>query len=256
VVLSWLACRRQPALPHHSGWLSTPENPSITRAPLYEALSRGSQCSPFRTSPHLSPADGSPALGLPPGASHPTAQTVRDACRERGRASSTHPELTASHMALQSVSSLETCDLVSQRQKRTFTPRAMMHKRTTHPTVRPGRNRRLLCSQRREELLIIAHRTAALCGHQLRTAEDTGTRSGPLCAPQSRSDLSLGSTYRRPIASYDSECSCRARPAESCGNRPNSMSGHGAWRAILLRCDRIASKISRKPFSKFSRRST
>jgi hypothetical protein len=97
-----------------------PRNPSIARAPLYEALSRGSQCSPFRTSPHLSPADGSPALGLPPGASHPTAQTVRDACRERGRASSTHPELTASHMALQSVSSLETCDLVSQRQKRTF----------------------------------------------------------------------------------------------------------------------------------------
>jgi len=90
------AASQQPAL--------NPRNPSIARAPLYEALRRGSHCSPFRTSPHLSPADGSPALGLPPGASHPTAQTVRDACQERGRALSTRPELTASHTALHSAS--------------------------------------------------------------------------------------------------------------------------------------------------------
>ena len=60
---------------------------------------------PFRTSPHLSPADGSPALWLPPGASHPTAQTLRSACRKRGRVLSTHPELIVDHLTLHSVSS-------------------------------------------------------------------------------------------------------------------------------------------------------
>jgi hypothetical protein len=33
---------------------------------------------------------------------------------------STHPELTASHMALHSTSSLKACDLVSHRHERTF----------------------------------------------------------------------------------------------------------------------------------------
>jgi hypothetical protein len=49
-------------------------------------------------------------------ASHPTAQTIRGACQERGRALSTRPELPVTHMTLHSVSSLGTCDLVSQRQ--------------------------------------------------------------------------------------------------------------------------------------------
>ena len=71
-----------------------------------------------RTSPLLLPVDGSHGSRDFPRASHPTAQTLCDACRERGRALSTHPELTTSHTALHSVSSLETCDLVSQRQKR------------------------------------------------------------------------------------------------------------------------------------------
>ena len=117
-MLTWLACRRQPALPHPSGLPKTPEKPSIARVPLYEALHRGSHCSPFRTSPLLLPVDGSHGSRDFPRASHPTAQTLCDACRERGRALSTHPELTTSHTALHSVSSLETCDLVSQRQKR------------------------------------------------------------------------------------------------------------------------------------------
>ena len=39
-----------------------------------------------------------------------------------------------------------------------------MHKHTAHPTVRSGRNRGLLCSQRREELLIIARRPAVMGG--------------------------------------------------------------------------------------------
>ena len=57
------------------------------------------------------------ALGISPGLHTPQRRHC-DACRERGRALSTHPELTTSHTALHSVSSLETCDLVSQRQKR------------------------------------------------------------------------------------------------------------------------------------------
>jgi len=86
------------------------------RTPYIISLSgrgQGSHLFTLRISPHLLPADGSPALGLPPGASHPTAQTTCDACRERGRALSTHPELTITHATLHSVSSLETCDLVS-----------------------------------------------------------------------------------------------------------------------------------------------
>ena len=43
-------------------------------------------------------------------------------------------------------------------------PSAMMHKHTAHPTVRSGRNRGLLCSQRREEFLIIARRPAVRRG--------------------------------------------------------------------------------------------
>ncbi len=60
----------------------------------------------------------------------------------------------------------------AERQKRTFTPSAAMHRHTARPTDRRAVTRGLLCGPRREGLLIIARRPAAMRGHLIGAGQD------------------------------------------------------------------------------------
>ncbi len=116
VVLPWLPRRRQPALPPPSGGPYTPDTHPITGAPLNGACTEvhhvhppGLPLSCNRWMDHR-PWDFLPGFT-------PHSAVLHDACRERGRASSTHPELSG-HTLLHPSSSLERCDLVSHRRMR------------------------------------------------------------------------------------------------------------------------------------------
>jgi len=91
VVLTWPKSQIRPPLPPPSGGPCSPVLLSIYPEFQLTRLTEVHICSPFRPSPCLWPPDGSASPWAFSRASHPA--VTSDACQERGRVLSTHPEL-------------------------------------------------------------------------------------------------------------------------------------------------------------------